>query len=166
MIINKVAGLVVLMLAWQPAFAYSLSDRSIEILFSESVAVVGAKTKSVEGSCNPDYCSFQYSLEVTSVDKGSFQKKDELKVCSDTALDLGLQYVVFLELGHNDLHGKSLCGYNIPRDGVFARFGHRVYRYGSPDASILIEYEGELYQARSVLIDNFDDNFNKIKNPK
>jgi len=152
------------MLASQLASGSSLSDRSIETLFSESVAIVDAKTESVEGSCNPDYCNFQYTLEIISLEKGSFQEKGELKICSDTALDLGLRYTIFLELGHNDLHGKSLCNYNIPRDGVFARFGHRVYRYGSPDVSILIEYEGELYQTKSVLVRDFDENFYKMKN--
>lgn len=145
-------------------WATSPANRSIETLFKNAKAVVTGKVTGVraERGQSEEVCNSNYviSLEVKTVrelkstDESSAKYKS---LCSNVPLEVGAAYTLFLEAPTEfNAQGSGVCDLVVDVDGVFQKIGSFVYRVGSPDAKIIVNFEGAKYLTNAVVEPDFD----------
>ncbi|MBD7921433.1 hypothetical protein [Xanthomonas bonasiae] len=142
----------------------SPSNRSIEKLFENSTAVIVGEVREVYGSCPvKGYCNRIYiiSLEEKTIAALKMPEASWVgykKFCSNVPLEVGERYTLFLEPASDfNTSDSKKCPLVVDLDGVFEKIGSYVYRIGSPEARIIVNFEGGKYLTNAVVEPNFDD---------
>gem|GEM_PF-5121867 len=92
--------------------------------------------------------------ELKSTDESSAKYKS---LCSNVPLEVGAAYTLFLEAPTEfNAQGPGVCDLVVDVDAVFQRIGSFVYRVGSPDAKIIVDFEGAKYLTNAVVEPDFD----------
>ncbi|KAB8198239.1 hypothetical protein FKV24_003095 [Lysobacter maris] len=144
--------------------ASSPANRPVNVLFEAAEAVVTGRVVNVEASCG-DRASVCVRMYRVLFDDGSMRELKAAKdrhgyrsVCSTVPLEIGSVYTVFMELPTRfNAGGASGCSLVVDLDGVFERMNHSVYRVGSPDARIIVDFEGNKYLTNAMVEPDFDD---------
>lgn len=150
--------------------AASPANRPLETLFKGAQVVVVGKVVRVSASCDPGkpYCIPIYLI---SLDQASIK---ELKVpnrprsqyeaiCSNIPLEIGSTYTLFIEAPTKfNTAGSNECGLAIDFDGVFEKIGSYDYRVGSPDAKIIVNFEGAKYLTNAIVEPEFEHTISSL----
>ncbi|MEL4892299.1 hypothetical protein PQU63_12360 [Xanthomonas protegens] len=158
-----------------PFFSYgsSPSNRSIEKLFKKSTAVIAGEVVAINGSCpETGYCNRIY---VVSLERGTvlaFKSPETSlvsydKFCSNVQLEVGEKYTLFLEAASRFNTGdSSKCPLVVGIDGAFERIGSDVYRVGSPEGQIIVNFDGNKYLTNAILEPDFDNLIKSLSSTK
>ena len=84
-------------------------------------------------------------------------------LCSNVPLEVGAAYTLFLE-GPTEFNapGSGGCDLVVDVDGVFQKIGSFVYGVGSPDAKIIVDFEGAKYLTNAVVEPGFDQTMKSL----
>ncbi|WP_131721578.1 hypothetical protein [Xanthomonas sp. NCPPB 1128] len=146
------------------AYGSSPSGRSVDKLFERSAAVIAGKVVGINGSCpEAGYCNRIYvvSLERATMSMlkspgASLLGSD--KFCSNVQLEVGETYTLFLEPASEFNTGDSKrCPLVVDLDGAFEEIGSDVYRVGSPEAQVIVDFEGDKYLTNAVVEPDFEN---------
>lgn len=144
--------------------AASPANRPLETLFKGAQFVVVGKVVTVSASCDPSkpYCIPIYFI---SLDQSSAKelklpnnpRNQYEKICSNVPLEIGSTYTLFIEAPTKfNTAGSDGCDLAIDFDGVFEKIGSYVYRVGSPDAKIIVNFEGAKYLTSAIVEPEFE----------
>jgi len=147
------------------AYGSSPSNRSIEKLFENSTAVIAGEVREIYGSCpeRGGYCNriYMISLEektIVALKSSEASWAGHNKFCSNVPLEVGERYTLFLESASDfNTSDSKKCPLVVDLDGVFEKVGSYVYRVGSPEAQIIVNFDGGKYLTNAVVEPNFDD---------
>lgn len=164
-----VLGTILFAVASSSSWANSEGDRSIQVLYKDAQAVVTANVISIEASCvgRMPYCRPEYILRLDGIKdiKASVGKtpSTDAIVCTAVMLEVGSTYTLFLERpdSYNSV-GTDKCKFAIDRDGAFGKIGSYIYRVGSPDATIIVDFEGGKYLTNAVVEPEFEQAINSL----
>lgn len=155
------------------AHGSSPSNRSIQKLFDTSTAVIAGKVVGINGSCpEAGYCNPIYvvSLEretMSTLKSPGVSSVGYDKFCSSVQLEMGQTYTVFLESASEFNTGDSKkCPLVVDLDGVFEKIGSDVYRVGSPEAQLLVDFEGNKYLTNAVVEPDFENLLESLSGAK
>ncbi|MCI2260287.1 hypothetical protein [Xanthomonas indica] len=174
-LIVRVALILVLGLIFFPFGAYgsSPSSRSIERLFGKSTAVIAGKVVGISGSCpETGYCNPIYVVSLGRETMSTLKSPGVSlvgydKFCSNVQLEMGQTYMVFLESASEFNTGDSKkCPLVVDLDGVFEKIGSDVYRVGSPEAQVLVDFEGNKYLTNAVFEPDFENLLESLSGAK
>ncbi|NUO75109.1 MAG: hypothetical protein HOQ32_03760 [Lysobacter sp.] len=142
------------------------TSRPVDELYRRSSVVVKATITSSNGSCineKNNVCNNNYLLSIKSIEqyKGSALSEtvpSSKVLCSNSALEIGETYVLFLEQvnAFNDVSSNK-CSLVIDYDGVFQKIGDDFYRVGSPDLQVIVDFEGRKYMTNAIVEPGFED---------
>lgn len=155
------------------SWAKSDGDRPIQVLYKDAQAVVSATVISMKASCagRMPYCRPEYILKLDGVRdiKALVGKAPSagMTVCTAVMLEVGSSYTLFLERPdkYNSVSAEK-CNFAIDRDGVFLKKGSYTYRVGSPDATIIVDFEGDKYFTNAVVEPDFEQAMDSLAGRK
>ena len=169
---KQISMFLAIVMASSPGVGWATSpaNRSLETLFKNAKAVVTGKVTSVKAGCGEieKVCNSSYtiSLEAKTVRelKSTYESGAEYKsLCSNVPLEIGAAYTLFLEAPTEfNAPGSGDCDLVIDVDGVFQKIGSFVYRVGSPDAKIIVDFEGAKYLTNAVVEPKFDQTMKSL----
>ena len=159
----RTLGFFCLVLPSALAWANAEGGRPVKVLYKDAQAIVVADVIKAEASCESQmpYCRPEYffKLNVVQKIKGAYNgaPPSEMKVCSETMLQIGSRYTLFLEQPdrYNSTNTKK-CNFAIDADGAFERIGSHTYRLGSPEAKIIVNFEGNKYLTNAIVEPDFE----------
>ncbi|MBB5884359.1 MULTISPECIES: hypothetical protein [unclassified Xanthomonas] len=145
-------------------FGSSPSNRSIEKLFEKSTAVIAGKVLEVYGFCSDKarYCNKIYMISIDEKTIVWLQSPEASaagynKFCSNVQLEVGEAYTLFLEPASDfNTADSSKCPLVVDIDGAFEKIGSYMYRVGSPEGQIIVDFEGDRYLTNAVVEPNFE----------
>ncbi|NUO75111.1 MAG: hypothetical protein HOQ32_03770 [Lysobacter sp.] len=151
----------VLVLTGIPLCSHALfpSNRPVERLYGHAVAVVHAKVVEMSAACVDAHCwnsGYVIALDQVEPYKGSVLG-EELRLCSNAHLEIGLEYTLFLEQTNEfNSRAEKKCDLVVDFDGAFEKRGSHTYRVGSLEAQIIVDFEGDKYMTSAIVVRDFD----------
>jgi hypothetical protein len=162
-----VLGFWCLVLPSSLVWANAEGGRPVKVLYKDAQAIVVADVIKTEASCESQmpYCRPEYFFKLSVVQKikgtNDEAPPSEMRACSETMLQVGSRYTLFLEQPdrYNSTNSKK-CNFAIDVDGAFERIGSHMYRVGSPEAKIIVNFEGNKYLTNAVVEPDFEQIMN------
>lgn len=72
-------------------------------------------------------------------------------------MEVGSTYTLFIE-SRNEFNtaAPAICPFVVDLDGVFEEIGGYIYRIGSPEAQVMVDFRGRKYLTNAVVEPDFE----------